>query len=121
MSVFFTVLTFLFILVSVALVLVILVQRPQGGGLASAFGGGGGTDTAFGGRTGDALTVGTVSVFVVYLILAMALNIFNPQSTLRSAEEAAKTEKQTPEVARKERGRTGHAEQRETRGNLRSH
>ena len=37
MSVFFTVLTFLFILVSVALVLVILVQRPQGGGLASAF------------------------------------------------------------------------------------
>ena len=85
MSVFFTVLTFLFILVSVALVLVILVQRPQGGGLASAFGGGGGTDTAFGGRTGDALTVGTVSVFVVYLILAMALNIFNPQSTLRSA------------------------------------
>ena len=95
MSVFFTVLTFLFILVSVALVLVILVQRPQGGGLASAFGGGGGTDTAFGGRTGDALTVGTVSVFVVYLILAMALNIFNPQSTLRSAEEAAKTESAT--------------------------
>jgi preprotein translocase subunit SecG len=49
MSVFFTVLTFLFILVSIALVLVILVQRPQGGGLSSAFGGGGGTDTAFGG------------------------------------------------------------------------
>ena len=98
MSVFFTVLTFLFILVSVALVLVILVQRPQGGGLASAFGGGGGTDTAFGGRTGDALTVGTVSVFVVYLILAMALNIFNPQSTLVSAEAAAKSEaaKQIP-------------------------
>ncbi|MSR33654.1 MAG: preprotein translocase subunit SecG [Phycisphaerales bacterium] len=91
MSVFFTVLTFLFMVVSLALVLVILVQRPQGGGLASAFGGGGGTDTAFGGRTGDALTVGTVSVFVVYLILAMALNIFNPQSTLMT-EETAKSE-----------------------------
>ena len=86
MSVFFTVLTFLFILVSVALVLVILVQRPQGGGLASAFGGGGGTDTAFGGRTGDALTVGTVSVFVVYLILAMALNIFDPQPAPTTAQ-----------------------------------
>ncbi len=86
MSVFFTVLTFLFILVSLALVLVILVQRPQGGGLASAFGGGGGTDTAFGGRTGDALTVGTVSVFVVYLILAMALNIFDPQPAPTTAQ-----------------------------------
>ena len=86
MSVFFTVLTFLFILVSIALVLVILVQRPQGGGLASAFGGGGGTDTAFGGRTGDALTVGTVSVFVVYLILAMALNIFDPQPAPTTAQ-----------------------------------
>ncbi|GDY04024.1 hypothetical protein LBMAG50_01650 [Phycisphaerae bacterium] len=82
MSVFFTVLTFLFILVSLALVLVILVQRPQGGGLASAFGGGGGTDTAFGGRTGDALTVGTVS----YLILAMALNIFDPQPAPTTAQ-----------------------------------
>ncbi len=88
MSVFFTVLTFLFIVTSLALVLVILVQRPQGGGLASAFGGGGGTDTAFGGRTGDALTVGTVSVFVVYLVLAMALNIFPPQSTPFSSDTA---------------------------------
>ena len=73
-----TLLIVLFILVSVALVLVILVQRPQGGGLASAFGGGGGTDTAFGGRTGDALTVATVAVFAVYLLLAIGLNVFKP-------------------------------------------
>ena len=55
-----------FIVVSAALVLIILVQRPQGGGLAGAFGGagGGGADTAFGGRTGDALTVATVAGFV---------------------------------------------------------
>jgi protein translocase SecG subunit len=77
MGIAFTLLTVLFIVVSVALVLVILVQRPQGGGLASAFGGGGGTDTAFGGRTGDALTVATVAVFSVYLLLAIGLNIFN--------------------------------------------
>jgi protein translocase SecG subunit len=62
MGILFTILTVLFIAVSIALVLVILVQRPQGGGLASAFGGGGGTDTAFGGRTGDALTVATVAL-----------------------------------------------------------
>ncbi|MFZ4698337.1 MAG: preprotein translocase subunit SecG, partial [Phycisphaerales bacterium] len=77
MGILFTILTVLFIAVSIALVLVILVQRPQGGGLASAFGGGGGTDTAFGGRTGDALTVATVAVFAVYLVLAVGLNAFN--------------------------------------------
>ncbi len=77
MSVLFSVFTVLFIIVSLALVLIILVQRPQGGGLAGAFGGagGGGTDTAFGGRTGDALTIATISAFVVYLLLAIGLNI----------------------------------------------
>ena len=64
MGVIFTLLVILFLVVSVALVLIILVQRPQGGGLAQAFGGGGGgTDTAFGGRTGDALTYATVTAF----------------------------------------------------------
>ncbi|MDA0802341.1 MAG: preprotein translocase subunit SecG [Planctomycetota bacterium] len=66
-----------FIIVSIAMVLIILVQRPQGGGLAAAFGGssGGGTDTAFGGRTGDVLTVTTVGAFTLYLLIAIGLNI----------------------------------------------
>ena len=73
------ILTLLFIVASVALVLIILVQRPQGGGLAGAFGGagGGGTDTAFGGRTGDVLTVATIAAFVVYLGLAVGLNLID--------------------------------------------
>lgn len=77
MSVLFVIATLLFIVVAVAMVLIILVQRPQGGGLASAFGGagGGGTETAFGGRTGDVLTMTTTGAFVIYLILAMVLNI----------------------------------------------
>lgn len=68
-----------FIVVSVALVLIILVQRPQGGGLAAAFGGssGGGTDTAFGGRTGDVLTITTVGAFVLYLAVAIGLNVIS--------------------------------------------
>mgnify|MGYP000660132444 CR=1 FL=1 len=40
MSILFNILTLLFIVVSVALVLIVLVQRPQGGGLTGAFGGG---------------------------------------------------------------------------------
>ena len=64
--------------------MIILVQRPQGGGLASAFGGAGGgsTDTVFGGRVGDALTVMTVVAFVLFLGIAVSLNLIdsNPQS-----------------------------------------
>ena len=76
MNTWFFILTLLFILVSGAMILIILVQRPQGGGLAGAFGGagGGGTDSVFGGRVGDALTVITVIAFVTYLSLAISLN-----------------------------------------------
>jgi len=77
MSVPFLILTVVFIVVSAVMVLIVLVQRPQGGGLAGAFGGAGGgsTDTVFGGRVGDALTVMTVIAFVVYLGLAIGLNV----------------------------------------------
>jgi preprotein translocase subunit SecG len=73
----FLILTIALIVISVAMILIILVQRPQGGGLASAFGGagGGGTDTVFGGRVGDALTVMTVVAFVLFLGLAVSLNL----------------------------------------------
>jgi preprotein translocase subunit SecG len=71
----FPLLVVLFAIVSLAMVLIILVQRPQGGGLASAFGGGGNQDTAFGGRTGDALTIATVSTFVLWLLVAIGLNV----------------------------------------------
>ncbi|MFM8732265.1 MAG: preprotein translocase subunit SecG, partial [Phycisphaerales bacterium] len=82
MGVLFTLLVILFLIASVCLVLIILVQRPQGGGLAQAFGGGsGGTDTAFGGRTGDALTYATVTAFGIYLALAIALNIMDSSLT----------------------------------------
>ncbi len=79
MSIWFVIVTVLFMLVALAMVLIILVQRPQGGGLAGAFGGAGGssTDTVFGGRVGDALTVATVVAFVLYLSLAIGLNLLD--------------------------------------------
>ncbi len=65
----------LFLFVCVILVLAVLIQKPQGGGLASAFGGGASAgQTAFGTKTGDALTVVTISVFTLYLLLAIVLN-----------------------------------------------
>lgn len=69
------ILTVLFMAVCAAMVLTVLIQKPQGGGLASAFGGGASAgNTAFGTKTGDALTIFTISVFVLYLILAVTLN-----------------------------------------------
>ncbi|MSR68966.1 MAG: preprotein translocase subunit SecG [Phycisphaerales bacterium] len=80
----FSILIVLFILSSVVLVLVILVQRPQGGGLAQAFGGasGGGSDTAFGGRTGDVLTYITMGSFAFYLLVAIGLNVIDNQNSI---------------------------------------
>ena len=79
----------LLIVASVVLVLIILAQRPQGGGLASAFGGagGGGTDTAFGGRTGDVLTVATIGAFIGYLAIAVTLNILDNKLIAQGEEE----------------------------------
>ncbi len=91
MSITFILLTLLFLAVSVAMILLILVQRPQGGGLAGAFGGagGGGTDTAFGGRTGDALTLATVGAFTVFLLLAIVINVIgNPRAFADQTEPA---------------------------------
>lgn len=95
MSVLFVLLTIVFIVLSAAMILIILVQRPQGGGLAGAFGGAGGTssETVFGGRVGDALTVATVIAFVVWLGFAISLNLISPrdmpaapETTLTSGE-----------------------------------
>ena len=79
MSAWFWIITIAFIAVSAVMVLIILVQRPQGGGLAGAFGGtgGAGTETVFGGRVGDALTYATITAFVVYVGLAITLNLLD--------------------------------------------
>jgi preprotein translocase subunit SecG len=65
-------LLFLFILVSFFMMLVILIQRPRGGGLSGAFGAGGAQEV-FGSKTGDVLTWFTVGCFVCYVLLAMGL------------------------------------------------
>lgn len=98
-----------FIVVSVALIIIILVQRPQGGGLAAAFGGssGGGTDTAFGGRTGDVLTITTVGAFVLYLVVAIGLNII---SNMRVQASMAGTETQDEPAVATDTPATGPAD-----------
>jgi len=74
-ALFYTVMS-LFIFVCFFLVLLILIQKGRGGGLASAFGGGGG-NTAFGSKTGDVLTWTTSVVFGIFLLLAIVLNLIS--------------------------------------------
>src|SRR5882672_1530221 len=64
-----------FIIVCLFMILLVLIQKGRGGGLASAFGGSGG-NTAFGAKTGDVLTWATSIIFGVFLLLAIALNLF---------------------------------------------
>ncbi|MBL9119493.1 MAG: preprotein translocase subunit SecG [Phycisphaerae bacterium] len=111
MSIPFFLLTLAFVVVSGALVLIILVQRPQGGGLATAFGGaGGGNDTAFGGRTGDALTVATVGGFFVYLVVAIGLNIADTSASAVVPDPAITAPAETTEDGSTPSGETAPKE-----------
>lgn len=63
-----------FVFISAAMMLVVLIQRPKGGGLSGAFGGAGGDSGAvFGSKVGDVLTWVTVGFFVAFVGTAMAL------------------------------------------------
>jgi preprotein translocase subunit SecG len=64
-----------FLAISVVMLLTILIQKPQGGGLSAAFGSGASSgQTAFGAKTGDALTIFTIIIFALYVVFAIVLN-----------------------------------------------
>jgi protein translocase SecG subunit len=58
------------LLLSLFLILLVLIQRGKGGGLAGAFGGVGGS-SAFGSRAGDTFTKITIGVAAAWIILTM--------------------------------------------------
>ena len=66
--------TVLFVIICLFMILVILIQKPRGGGLTGAFGGAGGSaSSVFGAKTGDVLTWFTCICFVLFILLAMGL------------------------------------------------
>src|SRR5437868_13868220 len=74
MAALFWITLVLFMTVCIFMILLVLIQKGRGGGLASAFGGAGG-NTAFGSKTGDVLTWATSVVFGIFLVLAIILNL----------------------------------------------
>jgi preprotein translocase subunit SecG len=66
-----TLLAILLFITSVFLILLVLIQRGRGGGLAGAFGGLGG-QSAFGTKAGDLFTRITIVVATVWILLCAA-------------------------------------------------
>jgi len=74
------VLSTVLIMVSLFMVLLVLIQRGRGGGLAGAFGGMGG-QSAFGTRAGDMFTRITVVLAVVWVLLAGGIGMMMRRET----------------------------------------
>jgi preprotein translocase subunit SecG len=68
-----TILAFMFAIIALLVIVVILLQRGRGVGLAGAFGGSGGA-TAFGAKTGDVLTWVTIIGAILLLTYTVILN-----------------------------------------------
>jgi preprotein translocase subunit SecG len=65
------------VVVSLFLILSVIVQKPRGGGLAGAFSGGAGAqaDSAFGAQASNVAVTATIAAFVIFLLLAIAINL----------------------------------------------
>lgn len=89
-----------FFFLCLIMILTVLIQKPQGGGLSGAFGSGAGSgQTAFGARTGDALTVATISIFVLYILAAIGLNyVVRPTIAAPPGPEARPTGQAAPDA-----------------------
>src|SRR5436190_23783382 len=72
MSVLLTIFTFILILVSLFLVLIVLMQKSKDGGMGAALGGGA-AEAAFGADTSNVLSKSTIYAAVLFFVLAFVL------------------------------------------------
>ena len=73
MSILLGILTFVLILVSLFLILVVLAQKAKSdGGMGSALGGGA-AEAAFGADTGNVLSKATINATIAFFVLGLAL------------------------------------------------
>lgn len=89
-------LNLLVILSGLFLILLVLIQRGKGGGLAGAFGGMGGS-SAFGSRAGDLFTRITIIAAAVWMLLIML--------TVKVVQPAPGTRPTPPPVVNPDEGR----------------
>ena len=77
MSLFIGVLTFVLVLTSLFLVLVVLMQRAKSDGGMGAAMGGGATESAFGAETNNVLSTATIRGAIVFFVLGFVLYMAN--------------------------------------------
>jgi preprotein translocase subunit SecG len=82
-----TLLVVLLVMVCVLLTLIILVQKPKGGGLAGAFGGATSSGSVLGAKTGDFLTWTTVGFFVMFVVLSILLIKLGKPATVEQLQD----------------------------------
>lgn len=75
------------LVLGLVLIVVVLIQRGKGGGLAGAFGGLGGS-SPFGSRAGDAFTRLTIYLACIWLVLTM-VQVIAIQSSARTEMTSA--------------------------------
>lgn len=84
--------------VSLLLILLILVQRGKGGGLAGALGGAGG-QSAFGSKAGDTFTRITIGLALLWFLLCIgAVAFLKPPKTPYQIFEEEQTQQQTDQT-----------------------
>ena len=90
MEVLVTILTVSLVVVCLALVGIILIQRGKGGGLAAAFGGGG-VEQAFGTRAATMAQKATVILAFLFLVLSVVLGrLYQESHIVPSMRDASK-------------------------------
>ncbi|HEX2861940.1 MAG TPA: preprotein translocase subunit SecG [Lacunisphaera sp.] len=77
MSLVIGVLTFILVLTSIFLVLVVLMQRAKTDGGIGAAMAGGATESAFGAETNNVLTGATIKAAIVFFVLSFGLYLAN--------------------------------------------
>ena len=90
-----TIFMVLFLLCAVILVLLVLIQRGRGGGLAGAFGGPGG-HSAFGTKTADVFIKATAVLGAIFVVLAILTAWLMHKQQTALLEEAAPPPAQVP-------------------------
>ena len=80
---------FMLVATSIFLILLVLIQRGRGGGLAGALGGMGG-QSAFGTKAGDLFTKITIGVATFWILLCiLSINVLGTQQSLFSTNLGA--------------------------------
>src|SRR2546423_3540131 len=107
MNLLISLLLWFFVLVSVIMVLVILMQRPKSEGLGAAFGGGV-TENIFGAQTTNVLVKFTTWLAGIFFALTFAISILNTHKSIAGSafrrelmkKQAASPTSPAPEAAK---------------------